>query len=275
MDDGHPAVGAAVSEHARAVVVGGGVAGAGIAYHLASLGWRDVVLLERRSLTCGTTWHAAGLIGRLRASRAACRLVQASAELYARLPAETGQATGWRHCGSLIVTRTPERLVQLRRSVALGRAAGIEAHIVGPRDIARLWPLCRTDDLAGAMVVPDDGRVIPADVTQALAAGARARGVTIREGVAVTGVRTRDGVVTAVATAAGDIACEVVVNCAGMWARALGQASGVPVPLCRLPTATRSAGGWAWATCNACRARRPRRCWTDGTRSTWPVAVCP
>jgi heterotetrameric sarcosine oxidase gamma subunit len=220
-----------VSEHARAVVVGGGVAGASVAYHLAALGWRDVVLLERRSLTCGTTWHAAGLIGRLRGSRAACRLVQASAELYARLPAETGQATGWRRCGSLIVARTPERLVQLRRSVALGRAAGIEAHIVGPRDVARLWPLCRTDDLAGAMVVPDDGRVIPADVTQALAAGARARGVTIREGVAVTGVRTRDGVVTAVATAAGDIACEVVVNCAGMWARALGQASGVPVPL--------------------------------------------
>jgi heterotetrameric sarcosine oxidase gamma subunit len=220
-----------VIEHARAVVVGGGVAGASVAYHLAALGWGDVVLLERRSLTCGTTWHAAGLVGRLRGSRTASRLVQYSAELYARLPEETGHATGWRRCGSLIVARTQERLAQLGRSVAVGRAVGIDAHIVGTAEVARLWPLCRTDDLTGAMVVPDDGRVIPADVTQALAAGARARGVRIREGVAVTGVRARQGAVAGVATSAGDIACEVVVNCAGMWARALGQTSGVPVPL--------------------------------------------
>ena len=205
--------------------------GASVAYHLAALGWRDVTLLERRSLTCGTTWHAAGLVGRLRGSRTACRLVDYSAQLYARLPRETGQATGWRRCGSLIVARTPERLVQLRRSVALGRTVGIEAHIVSPDDVARLWPLCRTDDLTGAMVVTDDGRVIPADVTQALAAGARAGGVRIREGVTVTDVRVRDGAVVGVATSAGDIGCEVVVNCAGMWARGLAQGSGVTVPL--------------------------------------------
>ncbi len=220
-----------MTERARAVVVGGGIAGASVAYHLAALGWRDVVLLERRSLTCGTTWHAAGLIGRLRGTKTASRLVQYSAELYARLPEETGQATGWRRCGSLVVARTAERLVQLRRSVALGRAVGIDAHVIGPDEVTRHWPLCRTGDLTGAMVIPDDGRVIPADVTQALVAGARARGVRIREGVAVTGVRTRDGAVTGVTTSTGEIACEVVVNCAGMWARALAAASGVTVPL--------------------------------------------
>jgi 4-methylaminobutanoate oxidase (formaldehyde-forming) len=212
-------------------VVGAGIVGASVAYHLAALGWRDVVLLERRALTCGTTWHAAGLVGRLRGTRTARRLVDYSAALYARLPAETGHATGWRRCGSLVVARTAERLIQLRRSVALGAATGIDAHVIGAAEVSRHWPLCRTDDLAGAMVVPDDGRVIPADVTQALAAGARAAGVRIRESVAATGVRVRHGTVAGVETSAGDIACEVVVNCAGMWARELAQASGVTVPL--------------------------------------------
>ncbi len=232
MDRRHRAAGAAaVSDHARVVVIGGGIVGASVAYHLAHLGWRDVQLLERRSLTCGTTWHAAGLIGRLRGSRTASQLVDDSARLYARLPAETGHATGWRRCGSLVVARTAERLIQLRRHVALGRATGIDAHVIGPDDVARHWPLCRTDDLAGAMVVPDDGRVIPADVTQALAAGARAAGVRIRENVVVRGARVRDGAVTGVETSAGAVACEVVVNCGGLWARTLAQANGVAVPL--------------------------------------------
>jgi len=220
-----------MTEHARVVVIGGGVIGASVAYHLTRLGWRDVRLLERRTLTCGTTWHAAGLVGRLRGSRTASRLVKYSAELYARLPAETGFETGWRRCGSLIVARTPERLTQLRRSVALSRAVDIEAHTIGAGEVTRHWPLCRTDDLAGAMLIPDDGRVIPADVTQALAAGARAGGAVIREDVAVRAVAVRDGVVTGVETAEGPIACEAVVNCAGMWARALAQDNGVAVPL--------------------------------------------
>jgi 4-methylaminobutanoate oxidase (formaldehyde-forming) len=213
------------------VVVGGGVIGTSVAYHLAHLGCRDVTLLERRSLTCGTTWHAAGLVGRLRGSRTASRIVLASAELYARLEQETGHATGWRRCGSLVVARTPERLTQLRRSVALGRAVGIEAHVIGAEEVTRHWPLCRTDDLTGAMVIPDDGRVIPADVTQALAAGARAAGARLRENVTVTDVLVRDGAVTGVRTSEGDVACETVVNCAGMWARALAQRHGVAVPL--------------------------------------------
>jgi glycine/D-amino acid oxidase-like deaminating enzyme len=220
-----------MSDHARVVVIGGGVVGASVAYHLTRLGWRDVTLLERRTLTCGTTWHAAGLVGRLRSSPTASRLVKYSAELYARLPAETGFETGWRRCGSLIVARTRERLTQLRRSVALARAVDIEAHMIAAADVAQHWPLCRTDDLAGAMVIPDDGRVIPADVTQALAAGARAGGATIREDVAVRGVVVREGQVRGVETSTGSIACEAVVNCSGMWARALGQQNGVPVPL--------------------------------------------
>jgi glycine cleavage system aminomethyltransferase T/glycine/D-amino acid oxidase-like deaminating enzyme len=217
--------------HARVVVIGGGVVGASVAYHLTMLGMPDVLLLERRSLTCGTTWHAAGLIGRLRGTRTASRLVDDSAQLYARLPEETGHATGWKRCGSLVVARTAERLHQLRRYVALGQAVGIDAHIVSPAEAGRRWPLIRTDDLAGAMVVPDDGRVIPADVTQALVAGARAGGARVRENVTVTRVRARDGVVTGVETSAGVIECETVVNCGGMWAHALGRVNGVVVPV--------------------------------------------
>ena len=218
-------------DHARVVIVGGGIIGCSVAYHLTRLGWRDVVLLERKSLTCGTTWHAAGLVGRLRGSRHLSQLVRYSAALYATLEAETGQSTGWKRCGSLIVARRPERLTQFKRSVALGRVVDIEAHIVGPGDVRRLWPPCQSDDLVGAMYIPDDGRVIPADVTQALAAGARAGGARILENVAVAEILTRDGAVAGVRTATGDIACEVVVNCAGMWARELARQSGVTVPV--------------------------------------------
>jgi len=216
---------------ARVVVIGGGVVGASVAYHLTRLGIADVALLERRSLTCGTTWHAAGLIGRLRGTRTASRLVDDSARLYARLPEETGYATGWKRCGSLVVARTAERLHQLRRYVAIGSTCGVDAHIVSPAEARRLWPLCRVDDLAGAMVVPDDGRVIPADVTQALAAGARAGGARVLENVTVSRVRTRDGVVTGVEMDEGIIECETIVNCGGMWARALAQRNGVVVPV--------------------------------------------
>ena len=220
-----------MTAHARVVVIGGGVVGASVTYHLARLGIRDVTLLERRSLTCGTTWHAAGLIGRLRGTKTASRIVDDSARLYARLPEETGHATGWKRCGSLVVARTPERLHQLRRYVVIGQAAGVDAHIVSATEAGRLWPAIRTDDLAGAMVVPDDGRVIPADVTQALAAGARAGGATVRENVTVSRVRVDGGVVTGVETSEGPIACETVVNCGGMWARTLGQRNGVAVPV--------------------------------------------
>src|SRR5712691_1092978 len=218
--------------HARVVIIGGGIAGCSVAYHLVKLGWRDVVLLERKQLTSGTTWHAAGLIGRLRTSRTMARLVRYSAELYARLEAETGVSTNWKQVGSLGVARRAERMTQFRRAVALGRYAGIEAHIVDRDEIRRRWPLCRVDDLEGSIWIPHDGRVIPADTTQALAAGARAGGARILEDTRVSEVITRDGVVAGVGTAGGgEIACEIVVNCAGMWARELGALNGVTVPV--------------------------------------------
>ncbi len=217
--------------HARVVIVGGGIAGTSVAYHLARLGWRDVVLLERGSLSCGTTWHAAGLVGQLRPSLNMTRLVRYSTELYASLEAETGQGTGWKRCGSLTVARTPARMIQLRRTAALAAAFGVEAHLCSPAEAGRRWPLMRTDDLIGAVWLPGDGKANPADLTQALARGARAGGVRIVENVKVLDVLVRRGRAAGVRTAAGDVEAEYVVNCAGLWARELGARCGVTVPL--------------------------------------------
>ncbi|MGQ0662689.1 MAG: GcvT family protein [Pseudomonadota bacterium] len=216
---------------ARAVVVGGGIVGCSLAYHLTQLGWRDVVLLEQGSLSCGTTWHAAGLVGQLRSSSNLTQLIRYSARLYAELEAETGQATGWKRCGSLSLARTAERLTQLRRNAALARAYGIEAHEIGLAEAAKLYPPMRTEGLVGAVWIEGDGKANPADITQALAKGARARGARLFENVKVTEVELRNGAVAGVRSSAGDIGCEVVVNAAGMWARELARASGVTVPL--------------------------------------------
>ncbi|HET9855002.1 MAG TPA: FAD-dependent oxidoreductase [Methylomirabilota bacterium] len=218
-------------DHARAVIVGGGIVGASVAYHLTQLGWRDVVLLEQGSLSGGTTWHAAGLIGQLRSSSNFTRLIRYSADLYSRLEAETGQATGWKRCGSVSVARTAERMIQLKRNAAMANAYGVEAHVIGLDEAAARYPLMRTDDLVGAVWIPGDGKANPADITQALARGARAGGARLLEGVKVTGVNVANGAVTGVETSAGPIATEILVNCAGMWARELGRMSGVTIPL--------------------------------------------
>ena len=220
-----------VPTHARAVIIGGGIIGTSVAYHLTTLGWREVVLLEQGSLSGGTTWHAAGLVGQLRSTANFTRLIRYSAELYERLEAETGKATGFRRCGSLSVARTPERMIQLRRNAAMARGFGIEAHEIGLDEAWRRYPLLRTDDLVGAVWIPSDGKGNPADITQALAAGARAGGARVLEKVRVTGVTRRDGAVAGVETSEGAIATEIVVNCAGIWARELGRMSGVTVPL--------------------------------------------
>jgi 4-methylaminobutanoate oxidase (formaldehyde-forming) len=220
-----------VPDHARAVIVGGGIIGASVAYHLTQLGWRDVVLLEQGSLSGGTTWHAAGLIGQLRSSSNFTRLIRYSADLYSRLEAETGQATGWKRCGSVSVARTAERMIQLKRNTAMANAYGVEAHVIGLDEAAARYPLMRTDDLVGAVWIPGDGKANPADITQALARGARAGGARLLEGVKVTGVNVANGAVTGVETSAGPIATEILVNCAGMWARELGRMSGVTIPL--------------------------------------------
>ncbi len=218
-------------DRARVVIVGGGIVGCSVAYHLTKLGWRDVILLEQGSLSGGTTWHAAGLVGQLRSSSNLTQLIRYSAQLYSQLEAETGQATSWKRCGSLSVARTAERLVQLKRNASLARSYGIEAEVIGPKEAGRLYPLMRTDDLVGAVWIPSDGKANPADVTQALARGARAGGAGLREKITVTGVRVERGAVAGVETSEGPIATGILVNCAGMWARELGRMSGVTVPL--------------------------------------------
>ena len=220
-----------IPAHARAVVVGGGIVGCSVAYHLAKLGWRDVVLLERRQLSCGTTWHAAGLVGQLRSSHNLTRLASYGAVLYERLEAETGQATGFRRSGSISVARSAERLTELKRGASMARCFGVDVEVISPREAGRLWPLMRTDDLAGAVWIPRDGRTNPIDTTLALAKGARNAGATILENVTVTGVHRTNGAATGVSTDQGDIVSDVVVNCAGMWGREVGRMAAVNVPL--------------------------------------------
>ena len=220
-----------IPTHARAVIIGGGIVGCSVAYHLTKLGWRDVVLLERRDLSCGTTWHAAGLVGQLRSSHNLTRLASYGAVLYEKLEAETGQATGFRRSGSISVARTAERLVELKRGASMARCFGVEVQVISPGEAGRLWPLMRTDDLAGAVWIPGDGRTNPIDTTLALARGARNGGATIIENVTVTGIRRERGAATGVSTDQGDVACDVVVNCAGMWGRQVGLMAGVNVPL--------------------------------------------
>jgi glycine cleavage system aminomethyltransferase T/glycine/D-amino acid oxidase-like deaminating enzyme len=225
---------------ARIVVIGGGIMGCSVAYHLARLGEKDVVLLEQGRLTSGTTWHAAGLVGQLRAHESMTRLIRYSTDLYASLEAETGLATGWKKCGSLAVARTADRMTQLKRTAAVARAYGVACDVIGSEDAGRLFPLMRTDDLQGAVWLPGDGKANPSDLTLALAKGARNRGVKVFEGVRVKepSLATVDGRRSVRALAwndkqgrSGSIAADVVVLCGGQWSRELGRRMGVTVPL--------------------------------------------
>ena len=216
---------------ARIVIVGGGIAGCSTAYHLALAGERDVLLLEQGQLTCGTTWHAAGLVGQMRPNRNMTRMSKYGIELYSTLEAETGLATGWKQCGSVNVARTPERWQVLKKQAALARSFGVEVQLITPKEAGDLYPVMRTDDLQGAIWIPGDGKANPADLCMSLAKGARNRGVRMVEHVEVTGVLTDQGRVTGVKTAEGDVACEILINCAGQWARQFGALAGVNVPL--------------------------------------------
>jgi sarcosine dehydrogenase len=216
---------------ARVVVIGGGVIGCSVAYHLVKFGWRDVVLVEQGQLTCGTTWHAAGLVGQLRAHQNMTRLVQYSASLYQKLEAETGQATGWKQCGSVLVARTPERVTLFKRIASAAKAQGVACELISLQEAAEKYPVMRTDDLLAALWLPEDAKVNPADVTQALAKGARMGGARILERTRITAIHAENGVATGVATSRGDIKAEIVVNCAGQWGRQVGRLAGVNVPL--------------------------------------------
>ncbi|GAA4130351.1 FAD-dependent oxidoreductase [Aminobacter aganoensis] len=216
---------------ARVVIVGGGIIGCSVAYHLTKLGWTDVVLLEQGQLSGGTTWHAAGLVGQLRSHANMTSLIKYSTQLYSELEAETGLATGWKNCGSLSVARSADRMTVLKRTAASARAQGVDIEVISAKEAQEKWPVMAIDDLAGAVWLPGDGKANPTDLTQSLAKGARNRGARVIERVRVTGIQTKNGRATGVSTDKGDIAAEIVVNCAGQWARKVGAMCGVTVPL--------------------------------------------
>jgi 4-methylaminobutanoate oxidase (formaldehyde-forming) len=219
-------------KHARVVVVGGGIIGCSVAYHLAHMGWKDVVLLERDRLTSGTTWHAAGLIVTFGStSETSTEMRKYTRALYGRLEAETGLSTGFKPVGFIEVATEPDRLEEYRRVSAFNRYCGVDVHEISPSQVKELFPLARTDDILAGFYVREDGQANPVDITMSLAKGARMQGAKIIEGVPVTGVLKKRGVVTGVRTEYGDIEAEYVVNCAGMWARQLGAKAGVNIPL--------------------------------------------
>ncbi|MEL6374632.1 MAG: FAD-dependent oxidoreductase [Pseudomonadota bacterium] len=217
--------------HARAVIIGGGVIGCSVAYHLAKMGWRDVVLLERDRLTSGTTWHAAGLIAQLRATLNMTLLAKYSTDLYHALEEETGLATGYVQHGSVAVALTQARMEEFRRQASMAKPFGIDVEVLGPGDVKAKHPLVADHDVVGGLFIPKDGQADPANITQALAKGARMHGATIIEGARVTGITQQDGRVTGVTTAQGPIKADYVVNAAGMWAREVGAMAGVRVAL--------------------------------------------
>ncbi len=217
--------------HARVVIIGGGIAGCSIAYHLVKLGWSDVVLLEREQLTSGTTWHAAGLLTTLRDTETQTRLAVYTQQLYRSLEQETGQATGLIECGSIQLALTAAKVEEMRRGYRAAQSWGIECEEIGAAEVQRLWPLAYVGDVQAAFHFPRDGRINPTDVTRALARGAGGGAPRLVEKCPVTAIVQQDGRVTAVETARGRIATDTVVNCAGMWARQVGRMAGVDVPL--------------------------------------------
>ena len=216
---------------ADVIVIGGGVIGCSIAYHLARSGQSDVLLLERRQITSGTTWHAAGLIGQLRPSINMTNLARYTRELYDRLEGETGQATGYRRCGSFSIATDPERFEELKRSASMARVFGLQVDVVTPESIKERIPLLNTSDVLGGIHIPTDGYANAVDITQALAKGARAAGARIVENVPVTAIRTAEGRLTGVTTEQGEVDANCIVLCTGMWTRDLAASIGVNVPL--------------------------------------------
>ena len=220
---------------ARAVVIGGGIAGCSVAYHLAELGWTDIVLIERNTISSGTTWHAAGDVISIRGSLELTRFIRDSVSLYMSASEETGQEIGLKHCGAIALAQTEDRMVDYRRQVALFRSIGGDADVVPPSQVARLNPFVRNDDILGALHVPEAYRVNPADVAQAVSKAARARGVTFVENTRVTDIEMVDKghmrEVEAVETDQGRIVCETVVLAGGAWSRDIGRLAGIPIPL--------------------------------------------
>ncbi len=217
--------------HCRVVIIGGGVVGCSVAYHLAHQGWRDVVLLERQRLTSGTTWHAAGLIAQLRATLNMTRLAKYSQELYGSLEAETGVATGFRRNGSIAVALSADRMEELLRNASMAKVHGVEVDVLTTAQCGDMYPWLNTDGVVGGLHIPLDGQADPANIAMALAKGARQKGVAIHELTKVEEIFVRDGRATGVRTNRGEVDAEIIVNCAGMWGRQVGRMAGVNVPL--------------------------------------------
>jgi len=220
-----------IPHHAQVVIIGGGIVGCSLAYHLTKIGWSDVIVLERKELACGTTWAAAGLLTQLRQNQEMTNLARYGIECYAGLEAETGMPTGFRQNGALAVCQTEDRRKELLRAAAMARAFDIEMHEVSLEEACVLVPGMNTDDLVGAFYLPKVGVTNPIETTRALAKGARMGGVGIFENVLVTGIQTEKGAVCGVQTDQGDVRSEYVVNCAGIWGRQIGQLADVSVPL--------------------------------------------
>ena len=216
---------------AKAVIIGGGIVGCSTAYHLAKLGWTDVVLLERKKLTSGTTFHAAGLVGQLRSNANITQLLGYSVDLYKTLEQETGQATGWKMNGGLRLACNEERWTEVKRQATTAHSFGLEMELLTPSEAKELWPLMNVDDVIGAAFMPTDGQANPSDITQSLAKGARMAGATILEDTKVTKVEMEDGVIKGVMTEKGFIECEKVILCGGQWTRDFAATVGVNVPL--------------------------------------------
>ncbi len=216
---------------ANVVIIGGGVIGCSMAYHLAHAGFSDVVLLERQQLTSGTTWHAAGLVGQLRTSINMTKLAKYTSELYRGLEDETGQATGYRQCGSISLATHEERFEELKRSASMAKVFDLDVNVIDTDRVAELYPLVRTDDVLGGIHIPSDGYANAIDISQALAKGARNNGAQIFQNTKVVAIHNDGDKVTGVSTDAGDIDCKVVVLCGGMWTRDLAATVGVNVPL--------------------------------------------
>ena len=222
---------AALPDRCEVVVVGGGVIGVSVAYHLAEAGIQDVVLLERKELTSGTTWHAAGLVGQLRTSINMTQLARYTSQLYRGLEEETGQATGYRQCGSISIAATAERFEELKRSASMAKVFGLEVNVLPVGEIAEKYPLIQTEDLFGGIHIPSDGYSNAVDITQALAKGAKSRGARIFTDTKVEAILRDGDEVTGVRIGEGEIRSRYVVICGGMWSRDLAASVGVNLPL--------------------------------------------
>ncbi|MBU2226668.1 MAG: FAD-dependent oxidoreductase [Proteobacteria bacterium] len=218
-------------DSAQVVIIGGGIVGCSIAYHLTKLGRRDVMIIEKGELTSGSTWHAAGLVGQLRSHRNVTRMLQYSVSLYEKLEEETGLTTGWKRCGCLHLASTEARLLELKKGATTARSFGLEMHIITPEEALKIFPILNIDGIIGAAFMPSDGQADPSGLTMALTKGAMSRGAAVQQKTLVTGFQVKDRRIQAVITDQGTVRCEILVNAAGMWGRELGRMMGVNIPL--------------------------------------------